>query len=50
MRDSLPENLESVIGPAILKFLPENPGNSIVVGEDWSGIRIGLRRVLQKGA
>lgn len=40
LRDSLPENLESVIGPVTLKFLPGNPGNSIVVSEDWLGIRV----------
>jgi hypothetical protein len=50
LRDLLPENLESMIGPVTLKFLPANPGNSIVVSENWFGIRAKQRRLLQKGA
>jgi hypothetical protein len=50
LRELLPENLDSIIGPVTLKFLPANPGNSIVVCKNWFGIRAKRRRVLQKGA
>ncbi len=50
LRDLLPENLESIVGPVTLKFLPANPGNSIVVSEKWFGIRAAQKRLLQKGA
>ena len=49
-RSSLPENLESMIGPVTIKFLPGNPGNSIVVSENWLGARARQKRLLQKGA
>ena len=30
---------DSLIGPVMLKFAPGNPANSIVVCEEWSGLR-----------
>jgi hypothetical protein len=39
--DHLPENLEQLIGrPVSLKYTPRNPANSIIVCEDWSGLRV----------
>jgi len=35
----LPSNPMSVIGPAQVKFDPRNPANSIVLCEEWSGLR-----------
>jgi hypothetical protein len=35
----LPPDREAVIGPVTLKYLPQNPANSIVVCEGWSGLR-----------
>jgi len=35
----LPEDQMSMIGPALVKFDPRNPANSIVLCEDWSGLR-----------
>ena len=35
----LPEDRMSMIGPAQVKFDPRNPANSIVLCEDWSGLR-----------
>src|SRR5881296_2989526 len=32
-------DLETLIGPVTLKFMPRNPFNSIVLCEEWSGIR-----------
>jgi hypothetical protein len=34
----LPENTMTVIGPALVKFDPRNPANSIVLCEEWSGL------------
>jgi hypothetical protein len=28
-----------------VKYLPENPANSIVVAEEWSGLRLGKTKV-----
>ena len=50
LRELLPENLESIVGPVTVKFLPANPGNSIVVCDNWFGIRAKRRRILLKGA
>lgn len=36
----LPENLLSILGPATAKYHLANPANSIVVCEEWSGIRL----------
>ena len=36
----LPADPERVIGPATIKYSPQNPANSIVVCEHWSGLRI----------
>jgi hypothetical protein len=33
-----------LIGPAIVKYIPRNPANSIVVCEGWSGLRGGERQ------
>jgi hypothetical protein len=38
-RDQLPPERSLLIGPAGLKFTPANPANSIVICEEWSGLR-----------
>ena len=35
----LPADRSVLIGPAGLKFTPRNPANSILICEDWSGLR-----------
>jgi len=35
----LPPDLWSTIGPASMKYDPRNPANSIVLCEQWSGLR-----------
>ena len=35
----LPEDLMSIVGPASVKFDRRNPANSIVLCEEWSGLR-----------
>jgi hypothetical protein len=39
LREKLPEDLTSMIGPIAIKFDPRNPANSIVFCEEWSGLR-----------
>ena len=39
IREFLPDEPERLIGAATLKYLTRNPANSILVSEDWSGIR-----------
>jgi hypothetical protein len=38
LRDQVPQDLSSVLAVAV-KYLPQNPANSIVVAEEWSGLR-----------
>lgn len=40
LRDRLPEDLGRLIGPATMKYTPTNPANSILLCEEWSGLRI----------
>src|ERR1700677_3169656 len=39
LRERLPSDPERLIGVASLKYSPNNPANSILVCEEWSGIR-----------
>jgi hypothetical protein len=39
LRERLPSEPERLIGVASLKYSPKNPANSILVCEEWSGIR-----------
>ena len=39
LRDSLPQDLGRVVGSARVKYSLRNPANSIIVCEEWSGIR-----------
>lgn len=39
----LPPETERLIGPVTLKYSPRNPANSIVVCEEWSGLRRPVR-------
>jgi hypothetical protein len=50
LRDSVPEAIESLIGPVTVKYLPANPGNSIIMCESWCGFRARPARTLPKGA
>jgi hypothetical protein len=49
IRDRVPDDPESLIGPATVKFAPGNPFNSIVLCEEWSGFRK-QSTLFQKGA
>ncbi len=41
LEEYLPGDPTAVIGPVTLKYLPRNPANSILVCEEWSGLRSG---------
>jgi hypothetical protein len=36
----LPRDRMRMVGPASVRFDPKNPANSIVLGEQWSGLRL----------
>ena len=44
LKEMVPLDLSSVLAVAV-KYLPENPANSIVVAEEWSGLRLGKTTV-----
>jgi len=39
LTDFLPEGHERLIGVANIKYMPKNPANSILLCEDWNGLR-----------
>jgi len=43
LRHLLPTEPERLIGPASLKYSSKNPGNSILICEEWSGLRLPSR-------
>ncbi|MBY0508138.1 MAG: hypothetical protein K2X03_29765 [Bryobacteraceae bacterium] len=38
-RDALPVARERLVGPAACKYLVTNPANSLVICEEWSGLK-----------
>jgi hypothetical protein len=39
LQSLLPKDVMTMVGPVSVKFDPRNPANSIVLCEDWSGLR-----------
>lgn len=39
LEERLPSDRMSMLGPVLVKFDPRNPANSIVLCEEWSGLR-----------
>jgi hypothetical protein len=39
VQDKLPADRMSLVGVVAVKFAPRNPANSIVVCEEWTGLR-----------
>jgi hypothetical protein len=37
--EHLPGPAAALAGPVTVKYIPGNPANSIVVSEEWSGLR-----------
>ncbi len=50
LKDRIAVDPETLIGPVTLKFMSRNPFNSIVLCEEWSGIRNRESSLFQKGA
>ena len=44
LAEKLPQDLERLIGVASLKYATNNPANSILVCEEWSGLRVADRK------
>ena len=40
LREKLPAEPDRLIGIASLKYAPNNPANSILICEEWSGLRV----------
>ena len=40
LRHLLPADEHRLIGAVNLKYIPENPANSIVIAEQWCGLRV----------
>ena len=53
LREFLPEDPALLVGPVTLKYSSRNPANSILLCEEWSGLRRraqnGARRRLPRG-
>ena len=47
-KDLLPADTSTLIGPAGLKYSSRNPANSIVICEEWSGLRPGSPQTQEK--
>jgi hypothetical protein len=43
LQSMLPADPMSMVGPISIKFNPHNPANSIIICEEWSGLRQGSR-------
>jgi hypothetical protein len=39
LREHVPRDLSVALGPVVVKYDPKNPANSIVLSEEWSGLR-----------
>ena len=39
LREHVPIDLSVALGPVVVKYDPKNPANSIVLSEEWSGLR-----------
>jgi hypothetical protein len=39
LRDRLPADPSRLVGPCSMKYVPKNPANSILLCEEWSGLR-----------
>jgi hypothetical protein len=50
LREFLPADFSTLVGPVTLKFMPKNPFDSIVICEEWSGFRKTQTPFVQKGA
>jgi hypothetical protein len=47
LKHLLPQDLEAAIGPVLVKYDGRNPANSILLAEDWCGLR-GSRKTVYR--
>ncbi len=47
VKDMLPNEPDRLIGPVYMKYTPRNPANSIIVCEQWSGLRVAAKAAQQ---
>jgi len=40
LRDFIPADLSVLIGSVSVRYDPKNPANSIILAEDWTGLRV----------
>ncbi len=45
LKEILPDGPERLVGPVSLKYIPRNPANSIIMCEQWSGLRVTRRTI-----
>lgn len=45
LKHLLPQDLEAAIGPVLVKYDGRNPANSIILAEDWCGLRASPKTV-----
>ncbi|PWU00091.1 MAG: hypothetical protein C5B51_25905 [Terriglobia bacterium] len=45
LQEYLPTDTSVLVGPVCVRYDPKNPANSIVLTEEWSGLRANPRRV-----
>jgi hypothetical protein len=50
LRDRLPDDLSRLIGASGMKYDSNNPGNSILLCEEWSGLRIPSPAITARGS
>ena len=44
LRTLLPADLTALVGPVLVRYQAQNPANSIVLAEEWSGLRVNQPR------
>ncbi len=44
LQELLPRDPLLLLGPATVKYSPANPANSILMSEEWSGVRVARRQ------
>lgn len=44
LQELIPRDPSLLLGPASVKYLPANPANSILMSEEWSGVRVARRQ------
>ncbi len=47
LNERLPEDFSALVGPVAIKYEAANPANSIVLAEEWSGLRAAGNRKLE---